>query len=125
VGAPASGGPTEVAPSSAPVTTSAAPSGLPAAGPSSATAPSTEPQPSSPVVGVLTGIDTAGLDQVAGFTLRLDDGRELAFQLGELENEVEFPPGHLGEHLASVSPVRVFFRGEGDGLVVYRMEDAE
>ena len=44
--------------------------------------------------------------------------------VGTLENGVEFPPGHLAEHLASSSPLRVFFRPEGDRLVVYRLEDA-
>jgi len=80
--------------------------------------------PPSPVTGVLTGIDASGLSQVAGFRLRLDDGTQLSFKLGALENGTEFPPGHLAEHLATSSPVRVFFRVEGGDLVVYRIEDA-
>ncbi len=73
---------------------------------------------------MLVAIDAEGLTDVKGFTLRTGDGRELAFEIGTLENGVDFPPGHLAEHLASSSPVRVFFRADGDRLVVYRLEDA-
>ncbi len=50
--------------------------------------------------------------------------REISFRIGVLENGAEFPPGHLAEHLASSTPVRVFFRVEGPDLIVYRIEDA-
>lgn len=80
--------------------------------------------PSSPVVGVLVAIDSSGLNAVHGFTLRTADGRMIEFTIGTLENGAEFPPGHLAEHVASSSPVRVFFRPEGGRLVVYRIEDA-
>ena len=78
----------------------------------------------SPVIGVLTHIDAAGLSSVAGFTLRLDDGREVGFRIGVLENGDVFPPGHLVSHFQAFSPIRVFFRRDGDTLVVYRLEDA-
>ena len=78
----------------------------------------------SPVVGVLTHIEATGLTQVTGFTLRLDDGREIGFRIGLLENGNVFPPGHLAEHLQALSPVRVFFRLDANALVVYRLEDA-
>jgi hypothetical protein len=77
----------------------------------------------SPLTGVLTHIDSAGLSQVTGFTMRLDDGREMTFRIGVLENGSQFPPGHLAEHLATSTPVRVSFRQEGGDLVVYRLED--
>jgi hypothetical protein len=80
--------------------------------------------PASPVDGVLTHIDAQGLTDVTGFTLRTNDGTELPFRIGVLENGAEFPPGHLAEHLATSSPVRVFFRDAGGVLVVYRLEDA-
>ncbi len=80
--------------------------------------------PTSPVTGVLTDITSAGLSQVSAFRIRLDDGTELSFRIGVLEDGAEFPPGHLAEHLASSLPVRVFFRVEGAELVVYRIEDA-
>ena len=78
----------------------------------------------SPVTGVLLTIDAKGLTDVKGFTLRTGDGRELAFEIGTLENGAEFPPGHLAEHLAGSTPVRVYFRADGGRLVVYRLEDA-
>ncbi len=79
----------------------------------------------SPVIGRLLGIDSAGLGKVGGFTLRLDDGTEVAFTIGDLENGAQFPPGHLAEHMASSSAVRVFFRDSGGVHVVYRLEDGE
>jgi hypothetical protein len=78
----------------------------------------------SPVTGVLVHIDSTGLAAVSGFRLRLDDGREVTFRIGTLENGDQFPPGHLAEHMASSDPVRVYFRPDGSDLVVYRIEDA-
>ena len=78
----------------------------------------------SPVVGQLVKLDSAGLTKVTGFRLRTDDGKELDFRIGILENGAEFPPGHLAEHMALGTPVRVFFRDEGGERVVYRLEDA-
>jgi len=75
------------------------------------------------VVGRLVDVDAEGLTKVTAFTLRTDDGREIRFDIGVLENGAEFPPGHLAEHMANASPVRVFFRDEGGRLVVYRLED--
>ena len=95
----------------------------PAPSPASSAA-STPAVPASPVTGVLLGVTAEGLADVKGFRLRTGDGQEIDFEIGTLENGVEFPPGHLAEHLASSSPVRVFFRPDGDCLVVYRIEDA-
>jgi len=86
--------------------------------------PSIMPAPASPVEGVVVAVDSAGLDRVSGFTVRLADGAEVPFTIGRLENGTEFPPGLLTEHVVSAEPVRVFFRPEGGGLVVYRIEDA-
>jgi len=82
------------------------------------------PQPRSPVAGVVTSIDSQGLDKVKGFTLRTRSGIDLTFVIGQLDNGVEFPPGHLAEHQASVQPVLVYFNVEGGKLVVYHLEDA-
>ena len=79
----------------------------------------------SPVAGQLVKLESEGLTRVRGFSLRTDDGAELEFRLGILENGAEFPPGHLGEHMALGAPIRVFFRLEGNERVVYRLEDAE
>jgi hypothetical protein len=78
----------------------------------------------SPIDGILTDIDSEGLTRVTGFRLRTNDGQEIAFKIGTLENGAEFPPGHLAEHLATSSPIRVYFREQGPDLVVYRLEDA-
>ncbi len=97
------------------------------ASPASATAEadaSGSAAPTSPVDGVLIHIDAAGLSQVTGFTLRLATGREITFKIGTLENGDQFPPGHLAEHLATSTPIRVYFRPQGSDLVVYRLEDA-
>ncbi len=113
---------------------SSAATGRPAAGgsagvgPSSSAAPPTSPAatavPSSPVVGVVLKVDSAGLDKVSGFTLRTGAGQTVVFSIGILENGAQFPPGHLAEHLATAVPVRAWFRDDGGKLVVYRIEDA-
>jgi len=78
----------------------------------------------SPVTGLLTHIEAEGLSKVTAFTLRTADGRETRFLIGILENGAQFPPGHLAEHMANASPIRVFFRDYGAGnLVAYRLED--
>jgi hypothetical protein len=82
------------------------------------------PDVSSPVVGVVIAVDSAGLADVRSFTLRTGGGWAFEFKVGQLENGAEFPPGHLGEHLASSEPIRVWFREEGGGRVAYRIEDA-
>lgn len=76
------------------------------------------------VVGVLTHIDSGGLDEVEAFTLRTGDGRTIDFTIGVLENGAEFPPSHLAEHLAGAEPIRVFYRREGSTNVAFRIEDA-
>lgn len=78
----------------------------------------------SPVDGLLIKLDSEGLTKVTGFRLRTADGVEVPFRMGVLENGVEFPPGHLAEHMATTTRVRVFFRDEGGEHVVYRLEDA-
>jgi len=79
----------------------------------------------SPLTGVVTGVEATGLTKVTAMTLRTADGAQTTFRIGILENVVEFPPGHLTEHMATLAPVRVFFREEDGALVVYRLEDAE
>jgi hypothetical protein len=100
---------------------------LAACGPATTPSPPTPPASLGPLVSPVTGrliaIDAEGLSKVTAFRLRTDDGREVAFEIGVLENGAEFPPGHLAEHMANASPVRVFFRDEGGRLVVYRLED--
>ena len=91
--------------------------------------PSAPPSPScglafgSPVVGIVTSVDSGGLGDVRGFEMRTAEGIGLELEIGDLENPVEFPPAHLAEHKATSSPVRAFFRCEEERLVVYRLED--
>ncbi len=80
--------------------------------------------PDSPLVGVVTSVDSSGLASVSGFTLRTGDGRTFEIRIGTLENGAEFPPGHLSEHIATAEPVKVSFRVDGTELVAYRIEDA-
>ena len=76
-------------------------------------------------VGIVTAIDSEGLTAVRGFTLRSADGTEQVYAIGSLENGVEFPPGHLAEHQALATPVRVWYRTEAGQRVAFRLEDAE
>jgi hypothetical protein len=78
----------------------------------------------SPVEGVPIDIEAEGFTQVTAFTLRTDDGRQLRFVLGPLENATEFPPTHLAEHLAGSTRIVVYFRPDGSDEVAYRLEDA-
>jgi hypothetical protein len=77
------------------------------------------------VVGIVTSIDSEGLTAVRAFTLRTQAGRDETFQIGTLENGEEFPPGHLQEHQSLATPIRVWYRTEGDERVAFRLEDAE
>jgi hypothetical protein len=74
--------------------------------------------------GVVVAVDSAGLTDVRGFTLRTGDGRTIEFRIGQLQNPVQFPPAHLGVHLADGVPVRVTFEVVGDERVAFRLEDA-
>jgi hypothetical protein len=76
------------------------------------------------VDGVIVAVDSAGLDQVRGFSLRTVGGETIDFAVGSLENGAEFPPGHLAEHQATAEPVRVSFVTEGETRVAVRIDDA-
>ena len=99
-----------------------------------ATQPTTTPEPSrtiapttlptSPVDGFVVDVDSRGLTDVRGFTIRTTDGQELTFTLDRLENAVQFPPGHLVAHAVDALPVRVTFVVEGNVLSATRLEDA-
>jgi len=83
------------------------------------------PPPTSPVEGVVTKVDSTGLNEVASFDLRTANGTTYTFEIGDLENPVEFPPGHLREHMATSSLVRVFFDVVDGRRLVTRLEDAD
>ena len=75
------------------------------------------------VDGIVVSVDSAGLGNVRGFRLRTADGRTLSFGLADLRDGAQFPPGHLTEHLATSSPVRVWYQGSDDQLQALWLED--
>jgi len=76
------------------------------------------------VVGVILAIDSGGLSDVRGFTLRTADGQVFEFGLAKLENGATFPPGHLAEHVATATPIRVTYRAASGTLEAIRIDDA-
>lgn len=74
--------------------------------------------------GVVVKVDAVGLTEVLGFTIRTSDGRTVEFVVGPLENPAQFPPSHLGVHLADGVPVRVTYKQAGTDRVAIRLEDA-
>ena len=82
-----------------------------------AQAPSTE-------TGLVVAVDSSGLTDVRGFSIRTGDGRTIAFRIGVLENGAQFPPGHLLEHAATGVKVVVTYRQENGELVAIRLDDA-
>lgn len=76
------------------------------------------------VVGVVLAIDSRGLSDVRGFTLRTADGQVFEFSLAKLENGATFPPGHLAEHVATATPIRVTYRDASGTLEAIRIDDA-
>jgi hypothetical protein len=93
-------------------------------GGSSPTPAATPPAGTTEVVGVVVAVDSQGLGDVRGFTLRRSGGEELGFSLAALENGTQFPPGHLAEHLADAAPVRVWYRESGGERLALWLEDA-
>ena len=87
------------------------------------------PNPDAPpgttaVVGVIVAVDSRGLADVRGFTLRDADGTLQAYDLRDYASGTEFPPGHLAEHQATATPVRVWYREDGGVRLAIRLEDA-
>jgi hypothetical protein len=74
--------------------------------------------------GLVVAVDSSGLTDVRGFTIRTGDGRNIVFRIGVLENGAQFPPGHLLEHVATGVKVVVTYRRENGELVAIRIDDA-
>jgi hypothetical protein len=89
-----------------------------------ATASPSPPGDSATVDGIVVGVDATGLSNVTSFRLRTDDGRTLTFGLRELRDRVNFPPGHLNEHVANSVRVRVWYREDPTGLQALWLDDA-
>jgi len=74
--------------------------------------------------GLVTAVESSGLTNVRGFTIRTDDGRTVSFRIGALENGAQFAPGHLLEHRATGVKIVVTYLQENGSLVAIRLEDA-
>jgi hypothetical protein len=83
------------------------------------------PPGTTSMTGVVVAVDSAGLGDVDGFTLRRPGGELVEFGLSRLENGIDFPPGHLAEHQATAEPVRVWYLTEGEDRLAIRLEDAD
>ncbi len=93
-------------------------------GPGAGSTGASGPPGTTEVVGVIVGVDLAGLGTVRGFTLREAGGDLMDFGLAALENAAQFPPGHLAEHQATAQPVRVWYRDDGGVHLAIRVDDA-
>jgi len=82
------------------------------------------PPDAATVVGVVVGVDATSLTDVSGFTLRPDDGEGIDFGLSELQNGATFAPGHLAEHQALGTRIRVWYHDDGQTLEALWLEDA-
>jgi hypothetical protein len=77
------------------------------------------------VTGWVATIDDRSLTDVAGFTLRTEDGQVLEFDVGRLTlDATSFPAGHLREHRLLNAPVVVTYREESGVRVAVRLQDA-
>lgn len=74
--------------------------------------------------GVVIAVDAGSLTEVRSFSLRVAGGKTLVFSLKSLENGVEFPAGHLAEHVGSSEPIVVTYRDDGGTLKALRISDA-
>lgn len=82
------------------------------------------PAGTTDMTGVVVRVESQGLSDVRGFTLRLRGGELVEFSLRALQNGTEFAPGHLAEHQATAEPVRVWWRMEGTERLAIKLEDA-
>ena len=75
--------------------------------------------------GIVVAIQSRGLGQVDGFTLRTADGREIAFDTTATRFDAAgFPPDHLQEHRALAEPVKVTYQPKEGRNAVVKLEDA-
>lgn len=83
------------------------------------------PPDGNQIVGIVVQVESEGLTDVKGFSLRADSDNDMLFELSKLQNGAVFPPGHLTEHQASSQPIRVWFKTEGGINYALWLEDAE
>jgi hypothetical protein len=74
------------------------------------------------ITGVVVDVDSRGLGDVRGFTVRSDgDTYDISI---DPDASYGFPLTHLTDHLASAEPVRVELDERGSELVATAIEDA-
>jgi hypothetical protein len=79
------------------------------------------------VRGVLLDVVSPSIQQVDRFTLRTDDGRELAFVAAPGFNQGAshvMTPGHMRQHMALADAVEVTYRQENGTLLALSATDA-
>jgi hypothetical protein len=79
------------------------------------------------VRGVLLDVVSPSIQQVERFTLRTDDGREMAFVAAPTFNQGVshvMTPGHMRQHMALADPVIVTYREENGTLIALSAADA-
>jgi hypothetical protein len=75
--------------------------------------------------GVVISVEQSGLAEVAGFTLRTSDGRELWFDTTETRFDAAgFPPQHLHEHRVLAEPVKVTYQAKDGTNHAVKLQDA-
>lgn len=75
--------------------------------------------------GLVVGVEPAGPAEIAGFTLRSEDGETLVFRVDELDTSSGgFDALHLNDHFMTGQPVAVAYRVEGGSNVAVRVVDA-
>jgi hypothetical protein len=78
------------------------------------------------VTGLVTAVDQPSLAKVNSFTLRTDAGEELEFAVGALDmTNGGFNAGHLREHMASSTAIRVEFAVADGRPTAIKLTDAE
>jgi hypothetical protein len=77
--------------------------------------------------GVLLDVVSPSIQKVDSFTLRTDDGQELAFVTASDFNAGAthaMTPGHMRQHMALADPVSVTYREENGRLIALSATDA-
>jgi hypothetical protein len=83
-----------------------------------------EPEPVSPLRGVIVELDVAGDGDLNAFDVRDDDGDTWSFGF-QPDPGAEVPVQHLQLHRDQSWAVLVHFKGNGDDRVATRIDDAE
>lgn len=75
------------------------------------------------IVGVVTKVESSGLTQVEGFTVRAEGGNELYEIKVDDDTNFAFPPAHLNEHRVSGEPVAVEVDNRSGSLFATTIDD--